>query len=89
MTAKKKKVAKANKKPARRIKTKTRKPKAKPAEVQERTLAAPALPTTVWEIISVHVDNLVVFALANDQRVYRWDSRAALWVLHKDGLTAR
>lgn len=41
-----------------------------------------------WSIVHVVVDNLEVFGIANDQRVYRWNTRAALWVLHKEGLTA-
>jgi len=39
-----------------------------------------------WFIVNIYVDNGFVFGLANDQRVYRWNTRSALWVLHKEGL---
>lgn len=39
-----------------------------------------------WFIVNIYVDNGYVYGLANDQRVYRWNHRSALWVLHKEGL---
>lgn len=38
-----------------------------------------------WWIVTAFVDNLTVFGLGNDQRVYRWNTRSASWVVHQDG----
>lgn len=39
-----------------------------------------------WFIVNIYVDKGYVYGLANDQRMYRWNHRSALWVLHKEGL---
>lgn len=39
-----------------------------------------------WRIVQFLVDNMTVFGLANDQRIYRWNTRNALWHLHKEGV---
>jgi hypothetical protein len=41
--------------------------------------------TPQWWISQLLVDNLTVFGLGNDQRVYRWNTRSASWVIHQDG----
>lgn len=45
-------------------------------------------PQPAWYITLVFGNATGVFGLANDQRVYRWNTRSALWVLHKEGLSA-
>lgn len=39
-----------------------------------------------WGIVSVFGNATGVYGLATDQRIYRWNTRSALWVLHKEGL---
>ena len=39
-----------------------------------------------WFIVTVVVDHMTVYGLASDQRMYRWDTKAALWRLHKEGV---
>lgn len=39
-----------------------------------------------WRIVQFLVDNMSVFGLANDQRIYRWNPRTAVWHLHKEGV---
>jgi hypothetical protein len=51
---------------------------------------APAVssPKNDWRIVNIVVDHAQVYGLSSDGRIYRWNTRSALWVLHKDGLTA-
>jgi hypothetical protein len=46
----------------------------------------PDHPQPLWAVVSIVVDRMTVFGLATDQRVYRWNPRSALWILHKEGL---
>jgi hypothetical protein len=45
-------------------------------------------PKNEWHITLVFGNATGVYGLASDGRIYRWNTRSALWVLHKDGLTA-
>jgi hypothetical protein len=49
----------------------------------------PAAATTpAWKITLVFGNATGIYGLANDQRIYRWDTRVAVWVLHKEGISA-
>lgn len=41
-----------------------------------------------WRITLVFGTATGTYGLATDQRIYRWNHRSALWVLHKEGLSA-
>lgn len=59
---------------------------AKPESVVEvDTSVSSTLPIPKFYISQIFVSNMAVFGLANDQRVYRWNPRAGVWVLHKEG----
>lgn len=42
-------------------------------------------PVNSFYIVHAFADHLTIFGIANDQRVYRWNPRAGVWVLHKEG----
>ena len=46
------------------------------------------VPQPEWRITLVFGNNTGVYGLATDQRIYRWNTRSALWVLHKEGLSS-
>jgi hypothetical protein len=46
------------------------------------------VPQPEWRITLVFGNSTGVYGLATDQRIYRWDTRSALWVLHKEGLSS-
>lgn len=70
----------------------TRLPKKKPAVVKRAVSTSNKKPRVVaqpeWRITSIVADRMTVFGIGTDQRVYRWNPRAALWILHKEGLVA-
>lgn len=98
--AKKKPVKKAvakktvvKKAPAKKIAVEKKVRKTKPLVAELKTIAngkqwqaRPKLRQDEFTIQQIYVSNMMVFGLAVDQRVYRWNPRSAVWVLHKDGL---
>ncbi len=46
------------------------------------------VPQPEWRISLVFGTATGVFGLGSDQRIYRWNTRSALWVLHKEGLSS-
>lgn len=65
-------------------------PAVKPAAAKKpRVTRKPKItPQPEWRINFVFGNSTGVFGLASDQRIYRWNTRSALWVLHKEGLSA-
>lgn len=62
------------------------------AAITQKTTRKPRKPKITpqpeWRITFVFGNSTGVFGLASDQRIYRWNTRSALWVLHKEGLSA-
>lgn len=59
---------------------------AAPADTSEEERGVGIATTPEWYIVQIIVSNMTVFGLANDQRVYRWNPRNAIWHLHKEGV---
>lgn len=75
-------------KPAKKVRKPAKKVRklAKPESVVEvDTSVSSTLPIPKFYISQIFADHMAVFGLANDQRVYRWNPRAGVWVLHKEG----